>query len=98
MLPPYGRLASIIVSSKDEGKVQEFCNKLKSFIPSSENIRVLGPAPSPIMRIRNRVRYRFLIKASKNSNIQRFIKEWIGKTKIPNSIRVIIDVDPYDFL
>ena len=37
LLPPYGRLASIIVSSKDEGKVQEFCNKLKSFIPSSKN-------------------------------------------------------------
>ena len=98
LLPPYGRLASIIVSSKDEGKVQEFCKKLKSLIPSSKNIRVLGPAPSPIMRIRNRVRYRFLIKAAKNSDIQRFIKEWIGKTKIPNSMRVIIDVDPYDFL
>ena len=61
-------------------------------------IKVFGPAPAPITKIRNRYRYKFLVKASKTLDIQKFIENWISDIKKPNSIRLLIDIDPYNFL
>ena len=46
----------------------------------------------------NRYRYKFLVKADKTINIQKFIENWISDIKKPNSIRLLIDIDPYNFL
>ena len=66
--------------------------------PQYEKITILGPAPAPISLIRGKHRYRFLIKSSKNINIQKVVKNWIKKLKIPASIRLKIDIEPYSFL
>ena len=97
-LPPYGRLASITLSDINEEKLVKFCKELSSVIPISKKVKVLGPAPAPITKIRNRYRYKFLIKANKNVNIQEYIRQWFFDKKKPNSIRILIDIDPYNFL
>ncbi len=97
-LPPYGRLASITLSDVNEEKLVKFCKKLSSSAPASKKVNVLGPAPAPITKIRNRYRYKFLVKANKNVNIQEYIRQWIFDKKKPNSIRILIDIDPYNFL
>ena len=97
-LPPFGKLVSLILSSKDEGKLIEFANALKFHAPRYEKITVLGPAPAPISLLRGKHRYRFLIKSSKNINIQKVVKNWINQLKKPASIRLIIDIEPYSFL
>jgi len=97
-LPPFGKLVSLILSSKDERKLIEFANVLKIHAPKYEKVTILGPAPAPISLLRGKHRYRFLIKSSKNINIQKVIKNWIKKLKKPPSIRLIIDIEPYSFL
>ena len=97
-LPPFGRLASITISGTNEESLVKFGSYLCSKIPNSNNLEVLGPAPAPILKIRNRYRYKFLIKASKKTNLQKFIENWTQDIKKPKSIRLLIDIDPYNFL
>jgi primosomal protein N' (replication factor Y) len=59
---------------------------------------VLGPAPAPLALLRGRTRLRFLVKAGRNVNIQSFVRAWLEDMKIPNAVRVSVDVDPYSFM
>ena len=97
-LPPFGRLVSIIISSRDQYKLERFGNSLKDIAPNFENISILGPAPAPIFYLRGKYRYRFLIKTKKEINIQKVIKIWLQSTKIPSAVKLAIDIEPYSFL
>lgn len=96
-MPPFGRLAGIVLSAVDPGKLNRFGRELAGVIPDSGGIRVFGPAPAPIARIRNRHRLRFLVKAGKQVKIQPFISSWLSRVKTPSQIRIAIDIDPYSF-
>ena len=63
-MPPFGRLAALIVSGTDEMKLEQFCRSLAQKAPRYDDIRVLGPAPAPLLRLRNRYRYRFLVRSN----------------------------------
>ena len=97
-LPPFGRLVSIIISSKDQYKLERFGNTLKDIAPNFDNVSILGPAPAPIFYLRGKFRYRFLIKTKKEINIQKVIKIWLQNIKIPSAIKLVIDIEPYSFL
>lgn len=97
-MPPFGRLASIILSSKQEQKLLEFSKSLVKLSPISKEIIVLGPAPALIYKIRGKFRYRILIKTKRNINIQKFLNIWLENIKIPSHINFKIDIDPYYFL
>ncbi|MDA8653806.1 primosomal protein N' [Alphaproteobacteria bacterium] len=97
-MPPYGRLAALIVSAPSQEMVIHITRDLAKKIPIHNEIQVLGPAPAPIMRVRNRYRYRFLIKASRQSPVQGFIHQWLAQIKLPNNARLSIDIDPYSFM
>ena len=101
-LPPYGRLASLIIQSSNLLKLENFLKVVSSNIPKKhsyyDRIDVLGPAPAPITKLRTFYRYRFLLKSKDETRIQPFIQEWLRNIKLPNGIRVKIDVDPYNFL
>ena len=97
-LPPFGRLVSIIISSKDQYKLERFGNTLKDIAPNFENVSILGPAPATVFYLRGKFRYRFLIKTKKEINIQKVIKIWLQNTKIPSAIKLVIDIEPYSFL
>ena len=97
-MPPFGRLAGLVLSGQDLATLNHFARDLAAVIPTSDEVRVLGPAPAPIARIRNRYRLRFLVKAGKQAKVQQFIALWLSKIKIPSQIRVAIDIDPYSFL
>lgn len=96
-MPPFYRLISITVSSLREDILQETCRQLSRHIPETTNIEVLGPAPSPLYRLRSRYRMRFLIKGDRKQNLQAFTKAWLSKLKIPNAVELHIDVDPLTF-
>ena len=98
LMPPYGKLASIIISSESEDVTKSFAHKLSNAAPIREDIKVFGPAPSPIKLLRGRYRYRFLLKAKRNSMLQDFIKDWVSKCSYSKKINLQIDIDPYSFL
>jgi primosomal protein N' (replication factor Y) len=97
-MPPIGKLAGIIISSKDENKARRFADEMAGAAPSADAIRVLGPAPAPLFKVRLNYRFRLLVKANKDQNIQRYITEWLSRVKTPGGVRVQVDIDPYGFM
>ncbi len=97
-LPPYGRLAGIIISGSDGAETERFARSLGKIVPYAEGVSVLGPAPAPIHLVRGRHRWRFLVKARREVTIQGFLREWLKEVKPKGSIHVAVDVDPYSFM
>lgn len=97
-LPPFGRLAGVVVSSNDANLAQKWARELARAAPRAENVAVLGPAPAPLALLRGRTRLRFLVKTGRNVNIQAYMQAWLGSLKVPGVVRVSVDIDPYSFL
>lgn len=96
--PPFGKLAAIIISGKNQKNVSKIAAQLGNIAPNNQYISVLGPAPAPLFLLRDNYRFRLLLKTTKNINIQKVLSEWIKMVNIPSSIKVEIDVDPYSFM
>ncbi|MEM6489870.1 MAG: primosomal protein N', partial [Pseudomonadota bacterium] len=99
-MPPYARLAGVIVSGEDEGKVTEVARALGRTAGTVEaaGADVWGPAPAPIARVRGRHRMRLLARAPKGVALQAALRAWIGGIKVPSAVRVTVDIDPQSFL
>jgi primosomal protein N' (replication factor Y) (superfamily II helicase) len=97
-LPPYGRLASVIISGLDAAETERFVREIARLKPFGEGMTILGPAPAPIHLVRGRHRWRFLIKATRDINMQSLIQQWVGGIKVRGSLNLAIDIDPYSFL
>ncbi len=98
-VPPYGRMAGIILSSPDVGQVFDFGAELARRDDPLRRIgaQVYGPAPAPVARVRGRHRVRLLVKADKTAPLQAALAEWVGQLKLPNNMRLSIDIDPQSF-
>jgi primosomal protein N' (replication factor Y) len=97
-MPPFGRLAGIIVSSEDAGEATEAARLIGRTAPKVENMAVFGPAPAPLAMLRGRHRHRLLVHAARSLDVQEVMREWLGKLDWPRGVRVSVDVDPYSFL
>ncbi|MEM6462729.1 MAG: primosomal protein N' [Pseudomonadota bacterium] len=98
-LPPFGRMASLIVSAAHRIDAEGHARGLRKAAPHAADIRVLGPAEAPMALIRGRYRYRLLVHGSKRSDLQAFIAQMIEHgPKVRGSVRVQIDIDPQSFL
>jgi primosomal protein N' (replication factor Y) len=96
-MPPFGRLASVILSAEDERKLLEEARALASHVPQADGIEVWGPAPAPFYRLRGIYRQRFLIRGRKKRNLQAFAADWLAGVKGSNAVRRVVDIDPYNF-
>ena len=96
-MPPFGRLAALILSGPDEAAVIASGRLLANAAPKVDGVEILGPAPAFMALLRGRHRHRFLLKTPRNSAPQPHISAWLGRVKIPSSVRVQIDIDPYSF-
>jgi primosomal protein N' (replication factor Y) len=97
-MPPFGRLAAVILSALDADQVQEIARKLAKSAPNIPGVRILGPVPAPIARVRSRHRWRFLVKAERTVKLQPVLKEWLDHASIPKSVRISVDIDPQSFM
>jgi primosomal protein N' (replication factor Y) (superfamily II helicase) len=97
-LPPFGRLAAVILSGPDPRPLDEACRALARAAPRAPEVAVLGPAPAPLAVLRGRHRRRFLVKAPRGFRLQPLLRAWIAEVKLPNALRLQVDVDPYSFL
>ena len=98
-VPPYGRLVGVVLSSPDAQEAFEVGQAMaRNCQPLTQiGAQIFGPAPAPIARIRGRHRVRLLIKAEKNAPIQAALTAWTALFKLPNSLRLSIDIDPQSF-
>jgi primosomal protein N' (replication factor Y) len=97
-MPPFGRLAAIIVSSEDQGEAVEAARMIGRAAPRHENMAVFGPAPAPLAMLRGRHRLRLLVHAARSVPVQDIIRDWLSGLPLPRGVRVAVDVDPYSFL
>jgi primosomal protein N' (replication factor Y) len=97
-MPPYGRLASLIISGPDPAAVDNVCGALARRAPHQDGVSVLGPSTAPLALLRGRHRRRFLLKATRDIAVQPLLRTWLERIGLPGSVRLQIDVDPYSFL
>ena len=99
-MPPFGRLAGVIVSGTDDRRVWDVANDLGRAAPilNRAGAELFGPAPAPFARVRGKSRVRLLVKAPKGMALQPALKAWRDSVKVPSAVMVQIDIDPQSFL
>ncbi len=99
MMPPFGRLAAIIISGSIEEEVVSFSKfLLKKFPFNQKGLEIMGPCPAALYKINNKYRYRLLIKTALEIMPQPIISKILNEIKIPGSLKIQVDIDPYNFL
>ena len=98
-VPPFGRMAGIILSSPDMQVVYDLAEALARRDGPIQAIgaQVFGPAPAPIARISGRHRVRLLVKAPKGVSVQAAISAWVGQVRLSPQVRLTVDIDPQSF-
>jgi len=98
-LPPFGRLAGIVVSGPERSAVQSYASTLRRAAPPQAEIELLGPAEAPLAVIRGRHRFRLLVQAPRTADLQAWLRAWLVAAPVPRGgVRVQIDIDPQSFL
>jgi primosomal protein N' (replication factor Y) len=97
--PPFGRLASMVVSGKDKHAAESYARRLAGIAPRADEVRVLGPAEAPLALIRGRHRFRLLIKSPRAFDLSDYLRHWLAAAPKPKAdIRLEVDIDPQSFL
>lgn len=99
-MPPYGRLAGVILSGPDLQQCFDLGAELarRDGPLARVGAQIFGPAPAPIARVRGRHRVRLLVKAERGVALQVALSAWVAQVKVPNAVRLAIDIDPQSFL
>lgn len=104
--PPFGKIVSFRVQSKKMAEALDVVKKLAfrchSLIEKNEKyaeMEILGPAESPIFKIRGDFRYQLLVKSKNKNLVNQFVKQVLHNEKwVPSAVRIITDVDPQSML
>ncbi|QEK39829.1 replication restart helicase PriA [Candidatus Sneabacter namystus] len=96
-MPPFSRIAKILLSAKNENKVSQISQRFALLAHKMPQVKILGPVEAEITKIKNIFRQKILLIADKNFDLQQYIKSWLQNCNIPPSIKIKIDIDPYDF-
>ena len=97
-MPPFGRLAAIIISAEDASEAESVARRIGHAAPEVEGMAVFGPAPAPLAMLRGRHRQRLLVHARRSLDVQDVIRDWLADIEWGAKVRVSVDVDPYSFL
>jgi primosomal protein N' (replication factor Y) len=97
-MPPFGRLAALILAGRDAERVKAEARKLAMAAPADDGVQVWGPAPAPLSLLRGRWRERLLVRADTAVDLPSWLSGWLGRVRLPSVVRLQVDVDPYGFL
>ncbi len=98
-LPPFGRLAAVIISAATRAEAEGHARAMRRCAPAQDGISLLGPAEAPIAIVRERHRFRLLAHGRLGINLQTWLRRWLAACpRERGSLRVQIDVDPQSFL
>jgi primosomal protein N' (replication factor Y) len=97
--PPFGRLASLVVSAGDRHAAEAHARRLAACAPHDDAVRLLGPAEAPLALVRGRYRFRLLVKSARNFDLSAYLREWLAAApKTQRDLKLEVDVDPISFL
>jgi primosomal protein N' (replication factor Y) (superfamily II helicase) len=100
--PPFTALAGIVVTDRDKDRASTEARAVSDFLDTvrGDNVRVLGPAPAPLERVKQLHRYQLLIKAGSRTTLHRVLtalRDHLDGKKLSGT-RVMVDVDPVSLL
>jgi primosomal protein N' (replication factor Y) (superfamily II helicase) len=97
--PPFGRLASLIISAGDRSTAEGFARRLAAVAPRDEQVQLLGPAEAPLAVIKGRYRFRLLVKSARGFDLSEYLRQWLAAgPKTKGNLKLEVDVDPQSFL
>jgi primosomal protein N' (replication factor Y) (superfamily II helicase) len=97
--PPFGRLASMVISGGDKHAAEAHARRLAQAAPLHDAVRVLGPAEAPLALVRGRHRFRLLVKSPRAFDLSAYLREWLADAAKPKGdVRLEVDIDPMSFL
>jgi len=96
-LPPFVRLIAIIISSSQHDLSIKGAKEIKIQLKKINNIEVLGPVDSPLLKIKKKFRTRLLLRFKSGVMIQKKITNLLNSLKISSKIKLTVDVDPVNF-
>jgi primosomal protein N' (replication factor Y) len=97
-MPPFARLAALVLSGRDAERVKAEARRLALAAPRTEGVQLWGPAPAPISLLRGRWRERLLVRAVDGVDLPAWLRGWLAGRRLPASVGLQVDVDPYGFL
>jgi primosomal protein N' (replication factor Y) len=99
LYPPFGRLASLIISAGDRPTAEGFARRLAGSAPRDEHVQLLGPAEAPLAVIKGRFRFRLLLKSARGFDLSTYLRQWLAAGPKPKgNLKLEVDVDPQSFL
>ena len=102
LYPPYGHVIRLVVRGIDEDRVAAWAgtlvDRLRAEAGNEAGIRVLGPAPAPIARLRERFRWHLQIHGPDGPLLRGLVGRATARLKTPDGIAWIVDVDPVEML
>jgi primosomal protein N' (replication factor Y) len=97
-LPPFGRLAALIISASEHDDAMNFARRLLSAAPQAEGLRLFGPADAPVAMVRGRHRVRLLAQSPKDFDLSGYVRFWLNSAERPRgNLRIQVDIDPMSF-
>ncbi len=98
-MPPFGRLAALIVSANEQQTAMAYARQLLSAAPMAEGMRLFGPADAPIAMIRGRHRVRLLAQSGRDFDLSGYVRFWLASAEKPKGdLKVQVDIDPMSFM
>jgi primosomal protein N' (replication factor Y) len=98
LYPPFGRLASLLISGADKHATEAYARKIAAVSPIHDDVKVLGPAEAPLAVVRGRHRFRLLVKSPRAYDLSAYLREWLAAVpKAKGTLKLEVDVDPQSF-
>jgi primosomal protein N' (replication factor Y) len=96
--PPFSHVALVRLDGKDEAEVASEAKRLALLVEElRSNVEILGPAPAPISRLRDRYRYRFMLRSSERGPLRAALL-CIVRAPLRRQVHTTVDVDPLNML
>ncbi len=98
LYPPFSRMVQLLVRDKQRAKAEGFIGELARTVrkhPLSQGVRLTGPAPAPLERLRDRWRFQFLLRAESGKRLHRLLEAVLPENP---PVDLVVDVDPQQLL
>ncbi|MBP3255894.1 MAG: primosomal protein N' [Clostridia bacterium] len=101
--PPFCDIIMLSFSSSYEQDVINQSKKIYQYLKKrviEENIGIIlySPVPSPIDKIKNKFRWRIIIKCLYEDNINKLLQDMLEENEIKKNVRISIEINPYNMM
>lgn len=96
-MPPFSKMAAITITGKNSDKTLQIAKNFVAHAPISD-AKIMGPAEAMMLKLSGKYRYKILVLAKREFNMQKYLKLWQEYSPIPSSYQIKFDIDPHNFV